>query len=136
MASQSGRNLLIKIDDGSSGFITVAGLRTKTLKFGARSVDITHSESDEAWRELLPGGGVKSVEISGQGIFSDGASDIRLRESFFAQSAETYQIIIPDFGTIEGAFLISALNYAGSYNGEASYEISLSSASKPVFTAI
>lgn len=136
MAAQSGRNMLIKIRDDQGSFITVAGLRTKALKFNARTVDITHSESDEAWRELLPGGGVKSVEISGEGIFRDSASDALVRASFFAQDAKDYQIIIPDFGTVEGAFLISALNYAGTYKGEASYEIVLASAGKPVFAAI
>ena len=136
MAAQSGRNMLIKIKDDQGSFVTVAGLRTKALKFNAKPIDITHSESDEAWRELLPGGGVKSVEISGEGIFRDSASDALVRASFFAQDAKDYQIVIPDFGTVEGSFLISALNYAGTYKGEASYELVLASAGKPIFAAI
>ncbi len=136
MAAQSGRNMLIKIKDDQGSFVTAAGLRTKALKFNAKPIDITHSESDEAWRELLPGGGVKSVEISGEGIFRDSASDALVRASFFAQDAKDYQIVIPDFGTVEGSFLISALNYAGTYKGEASYELVLASAGKPIFAAI
>ncbi len=136
MSAQSGRNMLIKIKDDQGSFITVAGLRTKALKFNAKTIDITHSESEEAWRELLPGGGVKSVEISGEGIFRDGASDTLVRASFFAQDTKDYQIIIPDFGVIDGVFLISVLNYAGSYKGEASYELVLASAGKPVFSAL
>jgi len=136
MAAQSGRDMLVKIKDDQGSFVTVAGLRSKALKFNAKAVDITHSESEEAWRELLPGGGIKSVEISGEGIFRDGASDALVRTSFFAQSAKTYQIIIADFGTIEGDFLMSTLNYAGTYKGEASYEIVLISAGKPVFAAL
>ena len=102
MAAQSGRDMLIKMKDGSGDFITVAGLRTKTLKFNAKTIDITHSESEEAWRELLPGSGVKSVEVSGEGIFNNGASDALVRASFFSQSKETYQLILPEFGTVEG----------------------------------
>lgn len=136
MAAQRGRNMLVKIRNDQGAFVTVAGLRTKTLKFNAKSIDITHSESDDAWRELLPGAGVKSVEIGGAGVFRDGASDALVRASFFAQTAETYEIIIPDFGTITCAFLISTLMYAGTYKGEASYELQLVSAGKPIFVAI
>jgi len=136
MAAQRGRDMLVKIKDDQGAFVTVAGLRTKTLKFNAKSIDITHSESEEAWQELLPGAGVKSVEIGGEGIFRDSASDALVRTSFFEQSAKTYEIIIPDFGVITGDFLISTLMYAGSYKGEASYELQLVSAGKPVFTAL
>ena len=136
MAAQRGRDMLIKIKNGQGLFVTVAGLRTKTLKFNAQSIDITHSESDEAWRELLPGAGVKSVEVGGEGIFRDGASDALVRASFFAQTAETYEVIIPNFGTITGEFLISTLMYAGSYKGEASYELKLASAGELVFSTL
>ncbi len=136
MAAQRGRDMLIKIENDQNVFVTVAGLRTKSFKFGAKSIDITDSGSADAWRELLPGAGIKTVEISGEGIFRDGASNALVRTSFFAQTAKTYEIIIPDFGTITGAFLISSLNYAGSYRGEASYELVLVSAGKPVFVAV
>ncbi|MBL4871001.1 MAG: phage major tail protein, TP901-1 family [Robiginitomaculum sp.] len=136
MAAQSGRDMLIKRKDAQGNFITVAGLRTKTLKFNAKIIDITHSESEDAWRELLPGGGVKFVEISGEGIFNNSASDALIRTSFFDQTSDIYQLILPSFGTIEGDFLVSSLNYAGAYNGEASYEIVLVSAGKAVFSVL
>lgn len=135
MAAQRGRDLLIKINTGG-GYVTVAGLKSKSIKFNARPIDITHSESDEAWRELLPGAGVKSVALSGAGVFKDGPSDALVRQGFFDQSALDMQIIIPDFGTITGAFLVANLNYIGTYNGEASYELELSSAGKPVFASL
>ncbi len=136
MAAQRGRDMLIKIENDQNVFVTVAGLRTKNFKFGAKTIDITDSGSEDAWRELLPGAGIKTVEISGEGIFRDGTSDALVRASFFEQTAKTYEIIIPDFGTITGAFLITSLNYAGSYRGEANYELVLISAGKPVFAAL
>lgn len=136
MAAQNGRDMLIKIKNDQEAFVTVAGLRTKRLKFNSKTIDITHSESEGAWRELLPGAGVKSVEISGEGIFSDTVSDALVRASFFEQTTEIYQIIIPDFGTIEGAFLVNSLHYTGSYNGEARYEIGLLSAGTTLFSAL
>jgi len=136
MSAQRGRDMLVKIKKDNGTFVTIAGLRTKSLRLNARSVDITNSDSAEAWRELLPGAGVKSADISGAGVFRDAQSDALARAAFFEQSLETFQFIIPDFGIIEGPFQISTLSFSGTFNGEASYEIALSSAGAPSFTAI
>lgn len=136
MSVQRGRDMLVKIKNESGSFITLAGLRTKTLRFNARTVDVTHNESLDMWRELLPGSGVKSAEITGAGIFTDGTSDALARQAFFEQSAEDYQLIIPDFGIIEGTFLISSITYAGTYQNEATYEVTLQSAGALSFEAI
>ena len=135
MAAQNGRDMLVKIKNGEGNFITLAGLRTKTFKLNARTVDITDSDSAMGWKELLPGAGVKSAEISGAGIFRDTASDVLARTSFFEQSAQDYQFIIPHFGTIQGPFLLTTLSYAGTYQGEANYELTLMSAGAPSFSA-
>ena len=42
----------------------------------------------------------------------------------------------PDFGFVSGPFQITALEYAGSHNGEATYEIALSSAGALIFVAL
>lgn len=136
MSAQRGRDMLVKIKDDQDSFVTLAGLRTKTFKLNARVVDITHSESAEAWRELLPGAGVKSADVNGSGVFTDSHSDALARASFFEQSVREYQLILPDFGIIEGPFLISKLAYAGTYQGEATYEMTLQSAGAPTFTVI
>ena len=47
-----------------------------------------------------------------------------------------FQVVIPDFGTVEGAFQITSIEYAGSHDGEASYELSLASAGVLSFTAL
>ena len=136
MAAQNGRDMLVKIKNASGDFITLAGLRSKAFRLNAQAVDITHSESAQGWKELLPGGGVKSAEISGAGVFRDTASDALARTAFFQQSVETYQFILPDFGIIEGPFLLTSLSYAGSYRGEASYELTLMSAGAPSFSVL
>jgi len=135
MSAQAGRDILMKLANGAGGFETVAGLRSKTLRFNAQLIDVTGSQSLEAWRELLPGAGVKSVEITGAGIFRDKASDALIRHTFFNQSFNVFQFIMPDFGTIEGPFLMSTLSYTGDYQGEAQYELSVQSAGVTTFTA-
>lgn len=136
MSAKAGRDILLKIKDEAGDYITAAGLRAKTLRFNARTVDVTESGSVQAWRELLPGAGVKSAEVTGAGVFRDKPSDALAREMFFSQAAEDCQFILPDFGIIEGAFLISSLTYAGTYQGEASFEMSLVSAGVLTFIAI
>jgi len=54
---------------------------------------------------------------------------------FFDGEVPRFQVVIPDFGTVEGPFQITALEYAGSYNGEATYEISMASAGAISFVA-
>ena len=132
MTAQKGKDLLVKID-GGSGFVTVAGLRTRRLAFNAETVDITHAESAGRWRELLEGAGVKRASVSGRGLFKDAASDALVRQAFFDGAVKNYQVVIPDFGTVQGAFQIASLDYAGEHNGEVTYELSLESAGALTF---
>jgi TP901-1 family phage major tail protein len=112
MAAQKGKDLLVKIHDGSS-FVTVAGLRTRRLAFNAETVDVTHAESAGRWRELLEGAGIKRAGIAGRGLFKDASTDALMRQTFFDGAVKTYQVVIPDFGTVEGAFQITSLEFAG-----------------------
>ncbi|KAA0920166.1 phage major tail protein, TP901-1 family [Aquicoccus porphyridii] len=137
MAAQNGKDLLIKVDlTGDGQFGTVAGLRATRVSFNAESVDVTSLESQGGWRELLAGAGVKSASISGSGVFKDADSDARARQIFFDGETPDFQVVIPDFGIVEGPFQVTGLDYAGSHNGEASYELSLASAGALTFTAV
>ena len=63
MAAQSGKDMLVKLDQTVSGsFLTVAGLRTRSLALNAAAIDITDAESAGRWRELLSGGEPMSAE--------------------------------------------------------------------------
>ena len=122
MTAQKGKDLLVKIADGA-GFTTVAGLRTRRLSFNAETVDITHAESANRWRELLGGAGVKRASVSGRGLFTDAATDASMRQTFFDGTVLNYQIVIPDFGTVQGAFQLTNLEFAGEHNGEVTYDV-------------
>ena len=138
MAAQKGKDILLKIGDGAGPevFTTVAGLRARTISLNARSVDATDSDSAGRWRELLAGAGVRQASVSGAGVFRDAASDALIRAAFFAQSADNWQLIVPDFGTLQGPFLVAALEYAGEHEGEATYAITLASAGEIAFDAL
>jgi TP901-1 family phage major tail protein len=136
MTAQKGKDLLVKISDGAGGFTTVAGLRTRRLAFNAETVDITNAESSNRWRELLDGAGVKRASVSGRGLFKDAATDAAMRQTFFDGTILSYQIVIPDFGTVQGAFQLTNLEFAGEHNGEVTYDVALESAGELTFTAI
>ena len=135
MAAQRGKDILLKMESAPGVFTTVAGLRARTISLNARAIDATDGDSTGRWRELLGGAGVKSAAVAGQGIFRDAASDALIREAFFDQAARTWRLIVPDFGTLEGTFLVSALEYAGEHEGEATFAISLASAGEVTFGA-
>jgi TP901-1 family phage major tail protein len=136
MAAQSGKDMLLKLDEtGSGSFLTVAGLRTRTLAFNAATIDVTDAESAGRWRELLAGGGVKRASVSGSGIFKDQASDEAVRALFFAGTIRNWQLILPDFGTVAGPFQVTALEFRGDHAGEVTFELALESAGEMSFTA-
>lgn len=137
MVAQAGKDLLIKLDmTGDGSFETIAGLRATRITFNAETVEVTTLESPGRWRELLAGAGGRSAAISGSGVFRDQATDERVRAIFFAGEIPTIQVIVPDFGTVEGPFQITSLEYSGQHDGEAVYELALSSAGAVTFEAL
>lgn len=137
MGAQNGKDLLIKVDmTGDGQFDSIAGLRATRISFNAESVNVTSLESQGGWRELLSGAGVRSANISGSGVFRDAGTDERARQLFFDGITPDFQVVIPDFGIIEGPFQVTSLDYAGTHNGEATYELALASAGMLSFTAV
>ncbi len=148
MAAQKGSALLLKIGSGSPvSYTTIGGLRSTAITLNDEAVDVTTKDS-LGHRALLAGGGVNSVSVSGSGVFTDATSETTLKTSYFAQqntsdgsSAQTpafssFQIIVPDFGTFTGNFMIASLEYAGEYNGEATYSVTLESDGYITFAAV
>jgi TP901-1 family phage major tail protein len=136
MAAQKGKDLLLKLDsDGSGTYVTVAGLRSRSIALNAETVDVTHAESAGQWRELLAGAGARHARITGAGIFRDAASDATVRQYVFDGTIRDWQVVIPDFGTITGAFQITSLEFTGRHDGELAFELSLDSAGELTFAA-
>jgi TP901-1 family phage major tail protein len=136
MTAQKGKDLLLKVDSTGAGvFVTVAGLRSRAIAFNSETVDITHAESAGQWRELLAGAGAKHARITGAGIFVDAASDALVRDYVFNGTIRAWQVIVPDFGTVEGPFQIAAFELTGRHDGEVAFELSLDSAGELTFTA-
>jgi TP901-1 family phage major tail protein len=137
MPAQAGRDLLLKIDGAGTGaYTTVAGLRARRIALSAASVDVTDADSPGRWRELIGDAGVRRASLSGGGIFRDAAADALVREAFFDGGLRSWQAVIPDFGTLTGPFHVASLEYAGTHDGELTFEIALESAGAVAFQAV
>jgi TP901-1 family phage major tail protein len=136
MAAQRGKDLLLRVESAPAVFTTIGGLRARQISFNSETVDTTHAESTGRWRELLDGAGVRRASISGAGVFKDEASDVATREIFFTGDIREWQVIMPDFGRIQGRFQITSLEYRGEHTAEVTFEIALESAGALSFTAL
>ncbi len=138
MAAQKGRNILIKVgnDDGPpETFDTLGGVRSRTMTINNEVVDITDSDS-AGMREILDGGGIQSMSISGSGVFKDDTAVNTLEGYARANGLQTYQFVAAGLGTYEADFLCASFEYAGEHNGEASYACSFESSGAISFTPL
>ncbi len=135
MAAQKGAALLLKINTTGSTYVTVAGLRSTSITLNDEAVDITNKDSSGN-RTLLADGGVFSMSVSGSGVFTDEASEETMRAAMNATAFKNFQVLIPNFGTYTGAFMVASLEYAGEYNGEVTYSVSLESSGAIVYATV
>ncbi|HEX2811401.1 MAG TPA: phage major tail protein, TP901-1 family [Sphingopyxis sp.] len=128
MAIENGSAFLLKIGDGAAPptYATVAGLRTTQLSVNGEAVNVTTKDSG-GWRELLSGAGVRSVSVSAAGIFTGSAAETRLRGHALAGAIDDYELSFESGERMRGRFLVARLDYAGDYNGERNYTLSLES---------
>lgn len=134
--AQAGKDILVKVDsDGSGTMQTIGGLRTKSMTLDRETIDVTNSDSAGLWRELLSGGSVGSMSVSASGVFKDEDADATCVSYQMAGTIRDWQVIVPDFGTFEGLFQITSLEFAGEHSGEATKSLSLESAGAITFTA-
>ena len=128
MAAEKGSAFLLKIGNGGnpSLFATVAGMRTTQMSVNGEAVNVTSKDSG-GWRELLSGAGVRSVSVAASGIFTGSAAEVRLKANALSGTIDDYELSFESGERMQGRFLVTRLDYAGDYNGERNYSLSLES---------
>ncbi len=123
MSQQSGRELLIKM--------VIAGVPTTVCGFDARSFVINNNFVDATVPDCnTPDGivneagayGVQSMVFSGSGKFDSDTAGLLLANAARQQTAYTYDVIVPGWGTFRGEFLIESVNLAGAKEGNMDFE--------------
>lgn len=128
MGVEKGSAFLLKVGNGAVPpvFTTVAGLRTTQMSINAETVVVTNQGSG-GWRELLTGAGVRSVSLSGSGVFTGSVAETRVKANALAGIIDDYQVSFESGETVTAKFLITRLDYAGDFNGERTYTLALES---------
>jgi TP901-1 family phage major tail protein len=140
MAVQKGSSFLLK--DNSTGTpATIGGLRSTSMSINGEMVDVTTKDSNafitsgnDKARDLLQGGGIRSMSISASGVFTDSSTENILRGFAFDGAIQNYDLIFGDGSKVAGAFLITSYERAGEYNGEETYSVSLESHNTITYT--
>ena len=133
MPAEKGSAFLLKDGDGATvpSYSTVAGLRTTQLAINGDAVVVTNKGSG-GWRELLSGAGVRSVSVSGAGVFTGSAAELRIKANALAGTLDDYELSFESGERLRGRFLVARLDYAGDVNGERSYTMALESSGEVV----
>jgi len=136
MPAQKGSLMLLKVGNAGSPetFTTVGGMRVTKFILNSQIVDSSNKDSG-AWRQLLADAGTRFISISGNGIFTDSASEETVRQISFSNQQRNFQITFGNGDSLSGAFIISSYERSGEYNGEENYAMTLESAGVITFTA-
>lgn len=129
MAAKGGKDFLLKVEDsaGAGTYTTLGGLRSTSVTRNAEAIDSTNHGSNQN-REILDGAGIRSLSISGSGIFTTDANLAVIEDAHEAQTLTRFQVIDVDSGrTYTALFKIVTFERSGDYNNEQAYSISLES---------
>ncbi len=128
MSAQKGSAFLLKIGNGGSPavYTTVAGLRTTQMSITGDAV-VTTSKDSGGWREMLSGAGQRQVSVSAAGIFLGSAAENAIRSHALDGTIGDYELSFEDGERMRGKFLVQRLDYAGDFNGERNYTMTLES---------
>lgn len=136
MAAKRGKDMLIEYDSGSSTFVTLGGLRSRRLRMGRETIDVTTADSANLERVLLSGGGVFSMSISGDGVFEDTSAQAAVEAAVRAGTFLTLKITVPDYCTYQASFAFTDMEFGGDHNTELSFSVTMESAGSITFTAL
>ena len=107
-------------------------MRDTRLEVSSQLIDATHNSSG-AWRELLPDAGLRYVNITGSGVFTDSGAEKKIQELVFLGEIAEYRLEFANSSSLTGNFQISHYERSGNVNSEENYVISLSSSGKIIF---
>jgi TP901-1 family phage major tail protein len=133
MSKQRGDLFLLKVDTtGGGAFATVAGLRSTGLNARLKPVETTNKDSG-GQRELLDGAGIQAFTLTGAGVFDSGSAHETVRSLFLARTRRDWRITRGDGSSLTAPCLVTALDFAGDYDGEETFSITLESAGSVSF---
>ena len=137
MTAINATSLTLAIGDGTEpeNFNEIGGLRNHRINLRNNPARHHHADITHPWEEAYPNSGRQTLTISGQGIFTDSASEETLRAQAFASNIKNFQVILGNGDIITGAFNILNYERYASMQGATEYQIRLQSAGEITFSA-
>lgn len=114
----------------ADAFIALGGIRSKTFSIGIDAIDITNEDSDE-WSSILDGAGIRSIEVSGEGVLVNSQKIMALEDDMLANNLVCLMFLeTKTFRMFDGCFKLTSLEYSGGHDAESSMSIAASSSGK------
>lgn len=129
-----GKNFLIQKLDATN-YVTIGGMRSNSMTINNEQVDVT-TKGTMSWRQLKDCG-VRSMTISGEGVFTDNSVLNDVQESAITDGSTIAEFkLISDHGDeFAGEFLIASFERTGDYNNSETFSMTLESAGEITYTA-
>jgi TP901-1 family phage major tail protein len=130
-------HLLQVLDQVSNTYITVGGLQTKKIAFGAAAVDVSNHGSNE-WKELLDGHGLRDAKVSGSGVYDDTSGMLTFIQNLFKnQTLWSWQITdtSPNGRTYQGLFKLTSFDIDSTHDKEVKWSLSMESSGEVKLTS-
>lgn len=127
--AQRGRLMLVKVSSGTSPdtFSSVGTFRSKSMRINNETIDVT-TDANAPWRQLLGDSGLRSVSISGSGIFEDNAATNRIEDLAMSGALEDFQVTFENGDYFQGAFQVTSVEYTGDTTQAQTFNLSMESA--------
>lgn len=112
-------------------FVPVSANRSLSLTVGNEEVNVTTKDAG-GWRQLLDGGGERTVSIQTEGVFTGATEQKTLRGNAASGAHDVYQVDDGD-EVLEGTFQVVNFDQSGDVNQEQAYSGSLESSGPVVW---
>lgn len=129
MTAYKGNLVLLKIGDGGQPqqFRTVGGLRATRMTVN-RQVIAAADVTSGGWRRVLEQGGVASVRVQGDGVFTGTVEEGRLRAQAMSGTAADYRLFFGNGDRMEAAFVVAGYERSGRVGELEGFSLTLESA--------
>lgn len=139
MAQKSGRTLLLKLEDSVTPgtFNNICGVATRNFTINNNIVDTTTPNCDSPGSTVKYTGdyGIQTLTFSGDGRFTDDAKHVALADISRQQTPTNGQVVVPGWGTFEGALLVGSYELGGETEGTMTFSASFTMSGDITFTA-
>lgn len=141
---KSGRPLAVKFNTTGATYVLVGAARSDSISVNNEMVDVTNKTSTNAggklFRELLELGGVQSISLNVEAIYSDDADKKLIQDKVLANTFGTFRVEVPGDtarrgGYFQGLFQITNHEMSGGHNDAVTETYTLESAGEITYTS-